>query len=417
MLSRARRQRTSVAALFLDLDNFKDINDSFGHAAGDQLLVAIANRLSGALRASDTIGRLGGDEFVILAEGSSLDGGPTLIAQRLLDVMREPFTLDGDTTRQHTVTASIGMAVGDRPDTEDLLRDADLALYKAKAAGRDSYQLFASGMYTAVHDRYLLEVDLRSALERGQFFLDYQPIFDLTDSAIVGVEALLRWRHPTRGVVAPLEFIGQLEETGLILPVGRWILTEACRQCAEWHDAGMSLSMSVNVSARQLETDTFIAEVAQVLTASDLPPGALILELTESILMRDADTTTKRLHALKATGVRIAIDDFGTGYSSLAYLRQFPVDILKIDRSFVTAMTQSREGEALLRNLVRLGKELELHTIAEGIETADQLQRLQLHNCDAGQGFLIAKPVPPHAIAALARPEPAQHPASAQPTR
>jgi diguanylate cyclase (GGDEF)-like protein/PAS domain S-box-containing protein len=395
MLSRARRYHTSVAALFLDLDNFKDINDSLGHGAGDQLLTAVAQRLTGVLRGSDTVGRLGGDEFVILVEGASLDGGATLVAQRLLDVLREPFTLHAETSSSHTVTASIGIAEGDRPDAENLLCDADLAMYRAKAAGRNRYQLFDCEMHTAVHDRLVLEADLRSALERGQFYLDYQPIFDLSDMTIIGVEALLRWRHPTRGVVAPMEFIGKLEEIGLILPVGRWVLAEACRQGAEWHDAGLSLSMSVNVSARQLESDLFVTDVSDALAASGLPPCALILEIAESILMRDAETTTTRLKALKATGVRVAIDNFGTGYSSLAYLRQFPVDILKIDRSFIAATTESSEGEALLHALVQLGKGLGLQTVAEGIETEDQLRRLQLHDCDTGQGFLIGRPMPP----------------------
>jgi EAL domain-containing protein (putative c-di-GMP-specific phosphodiesterase class I) len=366
------------------------------------------------LRGSDTVGRLGGDEFVILVEGASLDGGATLVAQRLLDVLREPFTLQGETSSSHTVTASIGIAEGDRPDAENLLCDADLAMYRAKAAGRDRYQLFDCEMHTAVHDRLVLEADLRSALERGQFYLDYQPTFDLSDMTIIGVEALLRWRHPTRGVVAPMEFICKLEESGLILPVGRWVLAEACRQGAEWHDAGLSLSMSVNVSARQLESDLFVTDVSAALAASGLPPCALILEITESILMRDAETTTTRLKALKATGVRVAIDDFGTGYSSLAYLRQFPVDILKIDRSFITAMTESSEGEALLHTLVQLGKRLGLQTVAEGIETEDQLRRLQLQDCDTGQGFLIARPMPPPDIIVLARPAfPQRHAATA----
>jgi diguanylate cyclase (GGDEF)-like protein/PAS domain S-box-containing protein len=405
MLARARRQHFPVAALFLDVDNFKDINDSLGHAAGDQLLKAVAARLSGALRDSDTIGRLGGDEFVVLVEGTSLDAGAAIVAERLLEVLGEPFVLYASegSPIPHAVTASIGIAEGDRPQVEDLFRDADLALYRAKAAGRNCYAFFASEMHTAVRDRLVLEADLRAALDCGQFFLEYQPRFGLADVTIVGIEALLRWRHPVRGVVAPLEFISRLEETGLILPAGRWILGEACRQCAKWHHDGLSLSVSVNISARQLESESFSTDVVDALTTSDLAPDALVLEFTESILMRDAEATIARLDALKAIGVRIAIDNFGTGYPSLAYLRRFPVDILKIDRSFVSTMSDPGEGEALLHTLVQLGKQLGLETVAEGIETEDQLYRLQLQDCDTGQGFLVAKPMSAGAISEFVR--------------
>jgi predicted signal transduction protein with EAL and GGDEF domain len=365
----------------------------------------VAARLSGALRDSDTIGRLGGDEFVILVEGTSLDAGAAMVAERLLEVLGEPFILYASegSPIPHAVTASIGIAEGDRPQVEDLFRDADLALYRAKAAGRNCYVFFASEMHTAVRDRLVLEADLRAALDLDQFFLEYQPRFGLTDVTTVGIEALLRWRHPVRGVVAPLEFISRLEETGLILPAGRWILGEACRQCAKWHHDGLSLSVSVNISARQLESESFITDVVDALTTSDLAPDALVLEFTESILMRDAEATIARLKALKAVGVRIAIDNFGTGYPSLAYLRRFPVDILKIDHSFVAAMSDPGEGEALLHTLVQLGKQLGLETVAEGIETEDQLYRLQLQDCDTGQGFLVAKPMSAGAISEFVR--------------
>jgi diguanylate cyclase (GGDEF)-like protein/PAS domain S-box-containing protein len=403
MLARARRGHTPVAALYVDLDHFKDINDSLGHAAGDQLLKAVTTRLCGVLRATDTVGRLGGDEFVVLAEGVSLYAGAELVAQRILDVLREPFLLDAAGPSVYTVTASIGIAEGDREHPEELLRDADLALYRAKAAGRDCYRVFASEMHTAAQARLGMDTDLRLAVERSEFYLDYQPTFGLVDIDTVGVEALIRWRHPTRGTVAPIEFIGRLEETNLILPVGRWILTEACRQGAEWHRDGLPLTMSVNVSGRQLDCDTFVEDVTNALADSGFPAESLILEITESILMRDADTAIHRLTALKAAGVKIAIDDFGTGYSSLAYLRQFPVDILKIDRSFITAMTESSEGETLLHTLVQLGKCLGLQTVAEGIETDDQLHRLQAQECDTGQGFLIARPMTPSAVTAFTR--------------
>jgi diguanylate cyclase (GGDEF)-like protein/PAS domain S-box-containing protein len=403
MLVRARRTHGPVAVLFVDLDNFKDINDSLGHAAGDQLLKAVATRLTGVLRASDTVGRLGGDEFVVLAEGGSLEAGAELVAQRLLDVLREPFLLDSAGPSVHTVTASIGIADGDRPQAADLLRDADLALYRAKAAGRNRFQMFASEMHTAAQDRLGMDADLRTAVDRGEFYLDYQPTFGLDDINTIGVEALLRWAHPTRGIIAPIEFISRLEEIGLILPVGRWVLSEACRQGAAWQREGLPLTVSVNVSGRQLDSESFVGDVIDALTTTGFSPRSLILEITETILMRDAKNTIDRLNTLKAAGVRIAIDDFGTGYSSLAYLRQFPVDILKIDRTFIAAMSDSTEGEALLHTLVQLGKRLGLHTVAEGIETEDQLHRLQAQDCDTGQGFLIAKPMSPDAITEFVR--------------
>jgi diguanylate cyclase (GGDEF)-like protein/PAS domain S-box-containing protein len=400
MLSRSRRHHTPLAALFIDLDNFKDINDSLGHSAGDQLLQAVAGRFTAALRESDTLGRLGGDEFVVLVEGSSLDAGAEQVAERLLDALREPIALtsiDGH-TRLHVVTATMGIAEGDRPTAEALLRDADLAMYRAKAAGRNRYTLFRADMQTAVQERLALEADLRAALDHDQFFLDYQPVFGLGDITTIGVEALLRWRHPTRGVVPPMAFIEKLEDTGLILPVGAWVLNEACRQGVVWLEAGMPLSVSVNVSARQLESPAFLEVVAGALSRSGLSPTSLVIEITESVLMRDAPATIECLIALKSIGVRVAIDDFGTGYSSLAYLRKFPVDILKIDRSFIAGMTESSEGGALLHTLIQLGKQLGIQTIAEGIETDEQLLRLQAQHCDVGQGFLIARPMSPDDI-------------------
>ncbi len=395
MLTRARRQNIPVTALTLDLDHFKDINDRLGRAAGDQLLQFVAARLRRALRPSDTIGRLSGDEFVVLAEGASLRAGPALIAERLLNVLQEPFMLNSreGILTPVLVTASIGIATGARSHSEDLIRDADFALYQAKVGGRNRYEMFVSAMRNSVEDRLVLETDLKTALEAGEFLLEYQPMFTLVDMTTVGIEALLRWRHPNRGMLSPLEFISSLEESGLIVPVGRWILSEACQQCSQWHAAGLPLTIAVNVSARQLESDSFISDVTDALTASGLPPRALVVEITESILMRDGDATIGRLKAIKAIGVRIAIDDFGTGYSSLAYLRQFPVDILKIDQSFISATGDYDGGDALLHTLVQLGKELGLETVAEGIETMDQLHQLQSQRCDTGQGFLIARPM------------------------
>jgi diguanylate cyclase (GGDEF)-like protein len=394
MLARGRREQIPVAALFLDLDNFKDINDSLGHAAGDQLLVAVAARLSAALRDSDTVGRLGGDEFVVLVEGGSLAFGADVVAERLLDALAEPFALGQPTAAPLTVGASIGIALGDRPTAGELLRDADIALYQAKAAGKHCHMVFVHEMQAAVHDRLELETDLRSALAADEFFLVYQPIFNLREMTVSGVEALLRWNHPTRGVVQPDLFIPLLEETGLIVSIGRWVLETACQQAADWEQQGYHIAVSVNVSARQLESDQLIDDVSAALADSGLDAASLTVEVTETTLMRDADATALRLGTLKTLGVRIAIDDFGTGYSSLAYLRQFPVDSLKIDRSFIAGIADSAESAALMHTLVQLGKTLGLETLAEGIEETDQLGHLQSEQCDSGQGFLFARPMP-----------------------
>jgi diguanylate cyclase (GGDEF)-like protein/PAS domain S-box-containing protein len=403
MLSRARRAHPyyPAAALFVDLDNFKDINDTLGHEAGDRFLQAVGQRLAGVLRASDTVGRLGGDEFVVLAEGLSVAAGPELVAQRIQDVLREPFRVEGWSGIPLMITASIGIACGDRASAQELLRDADIALYKAKAKGKSRCTLFEPAMQSAVLDRLSLEMDLRGALEAEQFFLVYQPVFDLDKVNICGVEALLRWQHPTRGVVAPDEFIPSLEESGLILEVGRWVLFQACRQAADWHRLGHRLIMSVNVSMRQLESDSFLEDLAEALSSNELDPGALVVEVTETTLMRDTEATIRRLHMLKKIGVLVAIDDFGTGYSSLAYLRQFPVDALKIDRSFVASMHDSAESTALVHTLVQLGRTLGLETLAEGIEEHWQLQNLQREHCERGQGFLFSRPLEPQAIEAF----------------
>jgi diguanylate cyclase (GGDEF)-like protein len=393
MLARCRRQNLVPAALFLDLDAFKSVNDSFGHGVGDQLLKEMAERLSATLRASDTAGRLGGDEFVILVEGTAGDAIAEGVAERILDVVRQPFKVEGPLGTTLLITASIGVACGDRASADDLLRDADLALYQAKALGKNRSVTFASSMHTEIQDRLELERDLRSALDLDQLFVLYQPTFGLADSRMTGVEALLRWQHPTRGVISPLDFIPIAEDTGLILPIGRWVLGEACRQAALWQSDGEPFQMSVNVSARQFDTVELVGEVRDALATSGLPPSSLTLEITESVLMHDLEETTRRLHELRALGVRIAIDDFGTGYSSLAYLRRFPVDTLKIDRSFISSIADSPAAGALIHTLVQLGKTLGLETVAEGIEDQVQLERLQRENCDTGQGFLFARPL------------------------
>jgi diguanylate cyclase (GGDEF)-like protein len=398
MLARARRQQIPVAALYVDIDGFKHVNDTFGHAAGDELLRTVATRLADVVREGDTAARLSGDEFVVLVEGSTLDAGPELIAERLLEVLRQPYDINGQTARQLSLTASIGIALGERASAAELLRDADVALYEAKAAGKDYYMLFQSSMQTAARDRLTLEMDLAEALEQRQLFLQYQPTFDLQSESVIGVEALIRWRHPKRGVIAPIEFIPVAEESGLIVPIGRWVLDDACRQAAIWRRHGHRIDMSVNVSGRQLDDDELIEDVRNALAESGLDPATLTLEITETTLMRDAEATAKRLCSLKELGVRIAIDDFGTGYSSLAYLRQFPVDALKIDRSFISGIAGSKGSAALIHTLVQLGKTLDIETLAEGIEERSQLETLQREHCDHGQGFLFSRPLDVDAV-------------------
>jgi len=398
MLARAARNQSPVAALFIDVDNFKNINDTLGHGAGDQLLRAVAARLEGVVRNADAVGRLGGDEFVVIAEELTLSAAPELVAERVLEALAQPFELDGDGQTRITVTASVGIAVGVRTSAEDLLRDADIAMYRAKWDGKNRYAVFETGMQDTVRDRMELDMDLRDALERGEFLLAYQPTFTLSDMAPTGVEALIRWRHPERGIVPPDAFIPLLEETGLIVEVGRWVLIEACRQGAAWRRAGYPIDIAVNVSGRQLDTDDLLEHIEHALVASGLPPQALTIEITETTLMRDVERTVLRLEHIKHLGVRIAIDDFGTGYSSLAHLQQFPVDALKIDRSFISGLRHNKEGETLIRTLVQLGKALSIETFAEGIEQERELTLLQDEDCDNGQGYLFARPLDPAAI-------------------
>jgi diguanylate cyclase (GGDEF)-like protein len=400
MILRAQQANTAVAALFIDLDNFKAINDSLGHGAGDELLRAVAARFDGIVRGIDAVGRIGGDEFVVVTGDLSALAGPELVAERLLDALREPIML-GDEQTPVTVTASIGVAVGERANAGDLLRDADIAMYRAKLEGRNGYVMFECGMAEAVQSRMALEMDLRVALANDEFFLAFQPTFDLRDMTPTGVEALIRWQSPTRGLVQPDGFIPLLEETGLIEEIGRWVLMSACRQAAIWHEEGYAVGIAVNVSARQLDCDGVCEDVRAALKDSGLPAASLTLEITETTLMRDATETVRRLRAIKSLGVRVAIDDFGTGYSSLAHLRQFPVDALKIDRSFITGLAQNQEGESLVHTLVQLGKALSIETIAEGIEADGELSMLREQECDGGQGFLFARPLDAEATRAF----------------
>jgi diguanylate cyclase (GGDEF)-like protein/PAS domain S-box-containing protein len=388
MLVRSRRDGQPVAAFFVDLDNFKDANDSLGHEAGDRLLQSVASRLVGLLRSSDTVGRIGGDEFVILAEGISLADGPKSIAERIRQVLRPPFYIEGFESLPITVSASVGIAIGDRQSAQDLLRDADTALYRAKGSGRDQAVIFQEAMHVAANDRLTLRTELDSALTHGEFRLLYQPIVDLERLELRGVEALIRWQHPTKGLLSPDKFIPVLEDTGDIVDVGRWVLGEACRQLAVWQAAGHDLTMSVNASMRQIDSNSFVDDVQGALALHGLEPSSLIIEITESVLMKDANATMARLHRLKDLGVLLAIDDFGTGYSSLAYLRQ-----LKIDRSFVSEMSGSPDAAALIHTLVELGHTLGLVTLAEGIEQVGQIEGLRSEHCDHGQGYLFSRPV------------------------
>jgi diguanylate cyclase (GGDEF)-like protein len=416
ILARARRHDVPVTALFVDIDGFKQINDRYGHQAGDEILRHVGARLNAVLRDSDTVGRLGGDEFVMLVDSLGLDAAPELVAERILDVLRQPIELMDEASPAISLTASIGIATGRPPSAEALMQDADLALYKAKAIGRNGYVKFESAMQVAAQDRIHLETELAAALTAGQLFLVYQPMVDLASERIVGAEALLRWNHPTSGVIAPGVFIPIAEDNGLIVPIGRWVLEQACAQSVAWQRRGYPLNISVNVSARQLERPEFVEEVRCALASSGIDPPTLTLEITETALMRSPDATAYLLAELKTLGVRIAVDDFGTGYSSLAYLRQFPVDSLKIDRTFITGLALSSEAHALTHTLIQLGAALGLQTLAEGVEHHSQVRELQREGCDLAQGFLFARPLHPNDLELLLRDAgPPSHTAASHP--
>jgi diguanylate cyclase (GGDEF)-like protein len=395
-LARATRSALAVSVLFIDVDEFKVINDTFGHGPGDEVLRTIASRLQSVLRDSDTVGRLGGDEFVVLLEPEDAPPSPEFVAERILEVLSQPIDIDsGQVVR---LSASIGVAVAQHVSADELLRDADLALYAAKEAGKNRYIVFADEMKSTLADRRALELELRGAIANDELFLLYQPTFYLDDRKLRGVEALLRWRHPERGIISPDVFIPIAEESGLIVEIGRWVANEACTQAASWRDRGIDIVMAINVSGRQLDEDCFADEIRQILTETGMDPEALVLEITETALMRDPETADTLLQSLKALGIRIAIDDFGTGYSSLAYLRELPVDTIKIDRSFITNLGASHDATALVNTLVELGRSLRITTLGEGIEDEQQLELLQRAHCDLGQGFLYARPLPAEQI-------------------
>jgi diguanylate cyclase (GGDEF)-like protein/PAS domain S-box-containing protein len=400
-LALAQRTSQRVAVMFIDLDDFKNVNDSLGHDAGDRLLQAAAQRLVKSTRPSDTVARLGGDEFAILLEGIGSDADVERVARSVSEAFNRPLLLDG---RETEATASIGMACskpGD--DAEQLLRNADIAMYGAKSAGKARLVVFQPHMQEQIHDRLRLEQDIDLALARDEFFLEFQPVIDLTSRELLGVEALVRWNHPHRGVVMPGDFIPIAEESGRIIEIGRRVLAEACTRVHAFSEslaAGKGLRVAVNISGRHLQQGNLVEDVRKALEISGLEPGSLVIELTEGTIMQNTGANLQRFRDLKALGVRLAIDDFGMGYSSLSYLHRFPIDIMKIDRAFVSRMTEQNGGPELARAVVMLGTTLGLETIAEGIENEDQVTTLLDLGCVAGQGFLFAGPSSLEVVAA-----------------
>ncbi len=391
-LTLTHRSGQHVAVMFLDIDNFKNVNDSLGHDAGDRLLQAASQRLVKSTRPSDTVARLGGDEFAILLEGITESRDVERVAAEITRSFEEPLVLDGGDTY---VAASIGIAFsqpGD--DTEQLLRNADIAMYNAKATGKAKFVVFQPRMQEQLRERLRLEEDINRALERNEFFVEYQPVVDLARRELLGVEALVRWNHPEQGLVMPGDFIPTAEESGQIVELGRWVLIEACRSIRSWRDriaAGDGLRVAVNISGRHLQHADLVADVRSALAISGLEPENLVIELTESTIMHNTEVNLERFRELKALGVKLAIDDFGMGYSSLSYLHRFPIDILKIDRSFVGRLTEQDDGPELAKAVVMLGQTLGLETVAEGVELEDQVAKLLELGCVAAQGFLFAR--------------------------
>jgi diguanylate cyclase (GGDEF)-like protein len=389
-----------AAVLFLDLDDFKAVNDTLGHSAGDSLLQGVAGRLHGALSPRQTVARLGGDEFAILVEDVTDAAAVAGVADRVLAALQASFTIDG---HQVFVTASMGIAIGDDPD--ELLRSADVAMYRAKATGKAQYAFYAPSMDDALLGRLELIADLRRSRIAEEFVVHYQPTVDLGSGAVVGVEALVRWQHPSRGLLQPDEFIPSAEETGLIVGLGRWVLMEACRTVKQWQRVlpGEPLTLSVNVSARQLLHHGFVDDVRRALADSGLEPHLLTLEITETVLADAREETVAVLDALRGIGTRVALDDFGTGYSSLSRLQALPVDTLKVDRSFAVGVESGDRRAALTGAIVELGRALGLDVVAEGIETDGQAEAFRRLGCPLAQGFFYAQPLPAQAVEALVR--------------
>jgi len=400
-IASAPRHMKKIAVLFLDLDGFKHINDSLGHPIGNKLLQSIAKRLVNCGRFSDTVSRQGGDEFVVLLSEVEQSEDAAIMARRMLQAVAEAHSID-----QHElhVTTSIGVSVypDDGLDAETLIKNADTAMYQAKENGRHNYQFFKPAMNVRAVERQFIEESLRRALERQEFALHYQPKIDLRTGEITGAEALIRWTHPIRGPVSPVEFIPVAENCGLILPIGNWVLREACKQARTWVDAGLSLAtMAVNISAMEFRDDNFLESVFAILRETGLDPRSLELELTESVLMERAESAASVLQTLRARGVQVAVDDFGTGYSSLSYLRKFPIDALKIDQSFVRQITTAPDDTTIVTAVISMGRSLKLRVVAEGVETQEELVFLQAHQCDEAQGYYFSRPVLPEQFAKL----------------
>ena len=401
-LLQAERNGHQVTTIFIDLDNFKLVNDSQGHSAGDKLLRVVAERMTKCVRAADTVVRLGGDEFVVLlVDQVNSQQAASVVLDKIRATLAEPVPIDGQMFR---VTCSIGLSVfpEDGADAETLLMNADMAMYQAKEKGRDNFQFYTSEMNTAARERHLLQEGLRSAIARKEFALLYQPQVDLRSGQVFAVEALVRWHHPELGVVLPAKFIPMAEETGLIVPLGEWVLREACRQNKAWQDAGVApIRVCVNVSARQFREKNWVKRVEYALSESGLDPRYLELELTESLLMQDTTHAVTTMRALQSIGVQFSIDDFGTGYSSLSALKSFPVARLKIDQAFVRNLPYDENDRSIATAVISLGQKLNMKVIAEGVETDAQLAFLQDHDCDEIQGFHFSRPIEATAIAAL----------------
>jgi len=399
----AKRHAKQVAVLFLDLDGFKHINDSLGHSVGDKLLQSIGKRLVDCGRATDTVSRQGGDEFVVLLSEVHCCEDAAIAASRMLTAVAEAHVLD---EHELHVTTSIGVSVypDDGQDAETLIKNADTAMYQAKENGRHSYQYFKPAMNARAVERQSIEESLRRALERNEFSLHYQPKIDFKTGAIAGAEALLRWTHASRGAVSPAEFIPVAEECGLIVPIGRWVLRRACEQARAWEKAGLpATTMAVNVSAKEFRGESFLRQLREILEETGLDPSLLELELTESVLMKHAESAASILRTLRASGVQVAVDDFGTGYSSLSYLRKFPIDALKIDQSFVGRIGAAADDASIVTAVIGMAKSLKLRVVAEGVETLEQSTFLQAHACDEAQGYYFGRPVPAEQFASLLR--------------
>jgi diguanylate cyclase (GGDEF)-like protein len=397
----APRRKRRVAVLFLDLDGFKHINDSLGHPVGDKLLQSIASRLVDCVRVSDTVSRQGGDEFVVLLSEIEQSEDAAITARRMLQAVAQPHSID-----QHDlhITASIGVSVypEDGLDADTLIKNADTAMYQAKESGRQSFEFFKPAMNARAVERQFIEEGLRRALERKEFTLHYQPKINLTTGAITGAEALLRWMHPTRGPVPPADFIPVAEDCGLILPIGAWVLREACIQARAWMDAGLpATTIAVNVSAIEFRDEKFLDSLFAIVRQTGLDPRFLELELTESVLMKHAASTANILRTLRESGVRVAVDDFGTGYSSLSYLQKFPVDAVKIDQSFVRQISTAGEDTTIVKAVIGMARGLKLRVIAEGVETLEEVAFLRAYRCEEAQGYYFSRPVPPQQFAML----------------